>query len=123
MNNYWLEKDKAPEFWERTCDDRRMLKNLADIEPIIMDWLKNDEQNPLISFRCEDGSYVQFVRSEINVKTAFNVWQVWRIGTSSQCDKIVSCLVKEIGTNDCEKIRDGFVMPNEVRARNYEPKE
>lgn len=124
MNNYWLEKQEDPKFWEREPASNNILSNLDEIEPIILDWLKQDDGGSMITFKCEGAiSSIQFVRSEINIKTAFNVWQVWRIASSCQCNKIVSYLAKDIGTNDCEKIEDGFRMPNEVRTENYGPKE
>ncbi|RTK95478.1 MAG: hypothetical protein EKK64_06555 [Neisseriaceae bacterium] len=96
-------------------------KNMTDemkigLEADIATWLKNYDSPMLeVNIKGISGPIV-FFRSEINIKSALNVWEVWYIASSDVYPKLISYKKGYIGTNQYE---DGLVLNNEIRPVNY----
>ena len=111
---------QKPQFWELKS---KQLDYIYTIEETVLDWLEK-QNTPSIEFRWDwdtDFKHIKtlcFHRSEINIKTASNVWEVWHIASCTDYPKIISYKKKTIGTNE---MPNGFTLPNEIRPMNYSP--
>ena len=128
MKNVWMERKGDVDFWEHGfCSDVTTMfseQTLADMEKRVYEWLRDEsDQDPIIQFHYNCGwcDSVMFTRSEIQIKSCDNVWNIWRIAESNSYPKIISYRVKQVGTNESYKLSDKFRMPNEIRSENYGP--
>lgn len=121
------EKDElinSPKFWEHPCQDvskHFTPECMADVEKQVVKWLETSSE-PFVFFSAKERSFYSdliFWRSEINIKSCYNVWEVWHIATCRGYPKILSSKVKEVGTNEVNAVDNGFVMPNEIRTSDY----
>lgn len=114
------ENIEKPQFWEITT---KQIYDIQSVEETVLDWLEK-QNTPSIEFRWDwdtDFKHIKtlcFSRSEINIKTASNVWEVWHIASCTDYPKIISYKKKTIGTNE---MPNGFTLPNEIRPMNYSP--
>lgn len=115
-------------FWEKPANGKEhdySVHVLRNIEKRVVEWLEFSKESSytitLYSnyYESQITKEITFWRSEVNIKSCYNVWEVWHIATCQGYPKIFSFKVKEVGTNDTSVVDNGFVMPNEIRTMNY----
>jgi hypothetical protein len=118
-------KQEDPEIWVRPYCERFELEeeSFKIAEKSVLNWLKNTKKPTFeIAVARSDSKlhWITFVRSVINIKSAYNTWEQWHIATCDIYPKIISIRIKDVGTNNTKLIDDGFTMPNEIRTERYD---